>query len=883
MSNIDNKWFKDKRRIAFIFAVPLFLLIAAIILSVCYSKDNTEVIMPPEENGFIGKSNQMLSLLLTDSQYIDNSVRTVKTIGELNNKYKALEFAMPYGNDALAMREDIRLVKIHADLIKDEGIRNFYFNSYLPSLLSKQSRDLGEKMFKIQTKRSKSGLEIKSIEIIRSMFKVALSKDPWTGSIKATNNSLFEQDSCLFLSYESSIVPLRIFNNIPANNHYFTIDINTDNHRLTCHGEPLDYYRYYRNAHQMSRFNNFTIRSAQLSNRRADFFIKCYSGSGTTKLQLRLNNGLSCSVFSNGQPRQEILPSNHEASAWQEIPFRDGMKILLHAASSNTTLAEFTITKEDPSLLLSSLVKSNAGKKRTYTTQNTDMFTQQILRGLSSNLSNTIYPEDISLTIDPLLSKEFERELSEYLDELNRTITAQRQQRWDISLTIMDMATGHILATPFVTRGNGQLSEKIVLTRKNPALERRYIGSVFKPMLTLAAVQNNPSLLHLNTRNKLVATSIGEKGCEEGVFLGSPTKGWAPASHWNGCDMTNFIAHSDDVYPVALATLCLNNYDDNSDLNLITNIQRNFGGDSFFERQLSKGIQIGDRSASGFEFFSLLDALYHINSYDESDADTVLMANYLWKNIHLKERDYFGLSEVSPEPTVMLYDYMTGSGQTLRGELVPWVLGQGNNYWNCIKLAEAWGRMLSKRAISASFVIDKEEKDSVTPSLVPLVRDIKLRYNNRWDENRVNTAWNDFLTTFNTAQSLETQGSTLRPMYQRVEALNRHLGYNNDDRRHLVLFSKTGTPEEYSYRLPTIEGKRNFVDLGLYCMGIMSSQSLRNVRNNRPASGIICVIRITRQYPKSTNDSGIWSTHARDFFTNDRLEKLYYLTRKHLE
>ena len=359
MSNIDNNWFNNKR-IAFMLAIPVLLLTTAITLSIFYLRDKTEVIMPPEENGFIGKANNLLNQLLTDSQYVDNSVQTIRTIGDLNRKYKVLEFSMPYGNDALAMREDIRLVKIHADLIKDEEIRNFYFNSNLPALLSRQSKDLGEKMFKIKTRRGRQGMEIKSIEIIRSMFKVALSKDPWTGSIKAASNSLFEQDSCVYLSYENTIVPLRIYNNIPTNNHYITIDINTDNHSLTYNNRTLDYYEYYRNAHQTSRFNNFTIRGAQLSNRRADFFIKCLSEDGTIKLQFHLNNGLSCSVFSEGLPRQDILPSNHEASTWQEIIFHNRMKILLHTASNKETLAEFTITKEDPSLLLSSLVKSNA-------------------------------------------------------------------------------------------------------------------------------------------------------------------------------------------------------------------------------------------------------------------------------------------------------------------------------------------------------------------------------------------------------------------------------------------------------------------------------------------------------------------------------------------
>ena len=882
MSNIDNKWFEDKR-IVFILAVPMLLLTTAITLSVFNFRDKTEVIMPPEENGFIGKANNLLNQLLTDSQYIDNSVQTIKTIKDLNRKYKVLEFSMPYGTDALAMREDIRLVKIHADLIKDEDIRNFYFNSNLPTLLLRQSKDLGEKMFKIQTKRGRQGMEIKSIEIIRSMFKVALSKDPWTGKILATSNSLFEEDSCLYLSYENTIVPMKILNHVQIGK-YSTIEINTENNKMIYQHGKLDYYKYFRDTHQTARYNRFIIRDPHFSNRPADFFIICkYSDSSTPSLQVRLTNGLICSIYKKGSTRQVIQPSNHESDKWNIVPFHDGMKILLSTASDNKTLAEFTITQKDPSLLVSSLVKSNSGTKRTFATERTDMFTQQILRGLSSNLSNTIYPEDVNLSIDPFLSLEFEKEISNYLTDLEKIIRAEKNQRWDISLTIMDMATGNILATPFVTKGNGNLSEKIVLSRKNPALERRYIGSVFKPMLTLAAVQTNPSLLHLNTRNKLVATSAGEKGCDEGIFFGSATKGWAPVSHWGGCDMTNFIAHSDDVYPVALAALCLNNYNDRRDLNQITEIQSNFGGDSFFERQLKKGIEIGDRSASGFELFGILDALYNINSYDEYDADTILMSNYLWKNLILNDRDYFGLSEVSPEPTIMQYDYMTGSRQTLRGELVPWVLGQGNNYWNCIKLAEAWGRMLSKRAITASFVIDKEKQGCVPNSIIPLLRDVKLRYNDQWDENRINTTWNEFLTIFNSAQSLEVQGSTLRPMYQRIEALNNRLGYSREDRRHLVLFSKTGTPEEYSYRLPTIKGEKDYIDLGIYCMGIMSNQSLRNVRNNRPASGIICVIRITRHYPQSTTNNGLWSTQARDFFTLDRLEKLYYMTKKYLD
>ena len=99
-----------------------------------------------------------------------------------------------------------------------------------------------------------------------------------------------------------------------------------------------------------------------------------------------------------------------------------------------------------------------------------------------------------------------------------------------------------------------------------------------------------------------------------------------------------------------------------------------------------------------------------------------------------------------------------------------------------------------------------------------------------------------------------------------------------------MLFSKTGTPSEYSYRLASVDGSKSYIDLGMYCMGLMTAQSVGNVKlnTNQPAHGIVCVMRVTRQYPKSTKKSGLTSTHARDFFTVDRLEKLYYLTRKYI-
>ena len=72
----------------------------------------------------------------------------------------------------------------------------------------------------------------------------------------------------------------------------------------------------------------------------------------------------------------------------------------------------------------------------------------------------------------------------------------------------------------------------------------------------------------------------------------------------------------------------------------------------------------------------------------------------------LKEDDRcYGLQEVAPDQTQLRMDRFR-TGEDFRGLLVSWILGQGDNMWNCIKLAEAWSRMINKRDIRASFIHD---------------------------------------------------------------------------------------------------------------------------------------------------------------------------------
>ena len=74
------------------------------------------------------------------------------------------------------------------------------------------------------------------------------------------------------------------------------------------------------------------------------------------------------------------------------------------------------------------------------------MFTQQqMVTGLSSTLRNSTFKDTVQLTVDPMLSLEFEREMQRYCETvLMPQSFAKSDDIWEMSLTVMDMATGNV-------------------------------------------------------------------------------------------------------------------------------------------------------------------------------------------------------------------------------------------------------------------------------------------------------------------------------------------------------------------------------------------------------------------------------------------------------
>ena len=100
----------------------------------------------------------------------------------------------------------------------------------------------------------------------------------------------------------------------------------------------------------------------------------------------------------------------------------------------------------------------------------------------------------------------------------------------------------------------------------------------------------------------------------------------------------------------------------------------------------------------------------------------------------------------------------------------------------------------------------------------------------------------------------------------------------------LVLFSKTGTPDNYErLEVKLVNGKVMTLDIGLFCMALMTQHSYNAAKYGGKPKGLMCVIRVTRKVNGKVEGNGIQSSDARNFFSSElsqaRLKKFYYLTK----
>lgn len=895
-NNGPGRWLK--RALYFFPAVLIgaFLLVAFVFPLPLKKDSKAEVVAPisKEAKGFIGKSNRLLAELL---EVQDTSV-SVTSVESLNLRYPAFEFVLPYPETSGSNALDVRIVDIHPEYIKSEDMKNFYYNSSLSSLLRKQRQNLMDKYFSIdfkQVKVLKKGsakgknvyeTRVSAVYLKKDMFKVALEKDPWRGTITSAANSLFDDEDCLYLVHKDMMVPLAKVNGFRSLNMYTAVFSLEDEAFYNSQGKSLDYYHYYKSAFLKSHKHLRVDVKKTVKSKSLGWLDIAYLDDDSAHIQIIPNKEIVCRVASPGEDMLTINSSDLANSSGEKVAYNEGMRLLLYDRNG-VKITEFAMVSKNPMHVLSTMRHTNEGTSRYWAgKKNADVLTRQMAKGVGRNMSNALGVDTVRLSVDPLLSLEFEQEMKQYMNTLKETgsFTHVPGEQYEMSLTIMDMATGEILASPSVT-DNPAADDKYLMGMRNSSLVRRPIGSTFKPLLTLAAVISNPSLVNLtNTYSKSHVVGTDTSGKPIGDFLGRRTKAWV-SGHWgNGRGMVQYLAHSDDVYPVLLTALALTGSPDSQDLASVDMLP--LGGKSYFSKDGPQSVKMGasDARITDYELIKNLASLYSVYSFHETDEDqSENLSYYLWEKLY-SENDYlvgmdrrFGLDEISPNATNMRYDRF--DGETLRGHLAPWVLGQGDNDWSCIKMAEAWTRMLTKQPVKASFIAAKRNDGQKSESLVELIAAEKEANGSAMTEKDVASVWNKFLSDFKQAQSIP--GGTLAPMYASVMALNSRV---KPAAGNLLVFSKTGTPDQY-LRMENMQvgGASKYYDVAHFVFSLMSESSYKSVRNGDEAKGITCVVRITRSYDEKTSDDGLWSRHARNFFSSnsERMDKLYYMTQKY--
>lgn len=868
-------------------------------------KNNKIAYVPSDKdgNGFIGKTNRLLEYLL-DIQ--DPTITKVNSVETLNKRYPALIFTVPYEiiTDSTEMLvEDIRLIGINDTCIKDAELYEFYQNSSLESVLAKQKNDIAKKVFKITFK----GTSISSITIIPTMFKVLLHNDVFKSAIMCKENSLFmgtEEEPVYYLVSGETVLPIKRRGYI---GQYYDVELYGRDGNFTKAGDPIGYYDYYNNAFCKMKEINLFVDPDDKEKKVALYMDKVEGEAGNfdiVYLKTDGGSGINCDVLYNGKKMQKVEGSSG-TNDYAPYEYNDGMVIIVRDGARK--IGELSIMSKNPALIMSSMVQTNKGESRyALPTQTADLFTRQVVYGLNGTLNNENCNSDtIRLTLDPILAMEFEKEMREYLVDTYFSGGLRQGENWDMSMTIMDMATGEIIAAPYVSTITDKINnEELKLVRKGSVLNRMYIGSTFKPLLALAAVQTNHSLLDLNTEGKVFYKDEKNKipfrfFCAK--LPNSEKHVWADenTSFWSGYDFKNFISYSDDVYPVALAALAMNGYGVEENISNCADITRNMGvnGSIFREyRDSCINMKSNDARSSGdYELLQMIDLLYHVHSYeDEAINDT--LSNDLWRFLPLKEdltsenkiERNIALMSITPDVTNMHYEQFH-TGHTMKGELVPWVLGQGNNYWCPLKVAEAWTRMVTKQPVRYTLVMSPNGKYIAEKPLVDQIVEKRKKWGVEETKENVNEVWNNFLNKLDSAQY---QGVLLPPMYSKVCALNDNMEHSNyDDVDRLVLFSKTGTPDNYRQTIDLkLNGEPYKVDLGMYTFSLMKKGEFEKVKIGEigeVAKGITCVIRIVylSPVPKKPSDMQgknlFQSKDARNFFSDDynRLKKFYEMTK----
>ncbi len=908
---------------AIIIVIVLIIICVFIISFFSHSSKSYYEPISEQNRGFIGKADALFDKLLNE-----NTIDSIdaRSLSDLNRKYPAFFFDIPDSLNQDINIQDIRLVGINESLLKDKKDITFYESSDLRNLFKQQRLNKDKAYFKVSIKKEKGNLYIKKIQMIRSLFKIKFSNQIWEGDILGQFNNPINDENSRYFIYGSSVLPIRLQNyQLNTNNDMSNYPVYLLDDKI--HGKGIfkkidnkfvnfDLYEHY-NKHYCDSSECFELKFDTLEHDNNHFMsLQVLKNKLIFDLDQRLT--VTCITKQNQQKLISGSGAKEGRRIFNYAPDSENIRIIIEN-ENGLKLAEFHIAKHNPLKKLSYIIETNKGKTRKQIdSKYTDVFTQQVVLNFLKNINEQDTQSVISLSIDPYLSCALEKELENYGNTFIPENGLTNNEHFEISICVINTATGEVLAAPYYNYTPLPLSQERKISKRNPNMTRRYIGSCFKPLMALASTQLYPELLNLTTGIHSGRTqapiATGETYIKNHItynyynteILGCPfyhtfsTTASNIQHYTKPINMETFLASSNDVFPVVLAMYSLTKFKNNDPLtqentNLQNYISQNNNSSNIsllnpITNYQNNGILFANTmNAMDFDihksnFAKVLDNLYSIKSEAIFNTDFFdpEPARYLLRYFE----DSIMISEISPDYTNMDYYSWNDSVKSFRSTVVPWVLGQGTNEWSPLKLAEAWARMVTKFPLRLSYIHNEHVSDIYNGSL--LYQQTRKLLGDR-SGNR--ETWNTFLDIFKAAQSnTSVDGSnTLIKVFDLIQSINTNQNRTGNNR--LIVLGKTGTPDDYEqsdWQHFDISGKIIY-DIGLYTFSIMTEGQYQSLKNNItipsrtiPNAGITAVIRIVHAYPvgitpllitriiaRNQISHNIDSNNARNFISND--------------
>ncbi len=877
-----------------------------------FSKESYYVPLDIDSSGFNGIVNNILEKALLDTNRIEYK------IDSLNFFYRRLKFHYTIDSSSyLASIYDIRLDSIYTN---GENENIFYYNSYLKEILEKQRKYPNRTYFKIEFTKG-TNPRIKSIKIDPSIYKLKLANSEWQGEIRFADPFYQIDTNTVYLVSQKDFLPI-FSSSLPS------LCIECADYRFKF---KRNNFLHYQSETKFNLSNDLLPLYDELSNN--EHPIKILVGEGIK------NNGEDTYIrLANLRTRQQyqITFSGIDSGF---VLFNDGKILNIRNHKIDTIskrqlpvkikykaggeFRDFYLTNVSPLAIASKPKSAFVSDDRLHLSDNyTDLFCKQLIFSLENSFSQEDKYKSCDLSLNPLLSSYLEVEIKEYISILKRSIDSilsynghRDNGRFEMSMCLVDNKTGEIIGAPFYSTEFQQSLTNELNETKNFNLTNHYIGSTFKPLITNAASIKFPILRNYvlnveSSRNTFIDTTHQGK-CELlgypvkpiPVGFGSKTRKVNYGTAWGTTpiDRRTFLNISHDLYPVTLSMLALTEFQDpafttlNDNRNENPNLANlfNLNRDNNSARFTIQGQTTLIENMAYSSFSHLMSRLYDValtNTYDKNQRtfklafDTTFLNKYFSSKSH--KPDLLSPELVSLNVDVIGSDNF-GKIDSLKSfsNFSSWILGQGNNYWNNIKLAEAYSRLFTKRDITLSYWQDDSNTRTSKFNQIKNIPLFTCCPNIQRDANTIEQAWRLFLSDFDSAQSMRTNPDLLPPARTALnEAKNRLRTMYHINANDLMIVGKTGSPDEDAnttkeyYKLTNL-GEKIYIDEGLYAFGLMNKSSY----NSNNTSGITCVVYIKHISSSPVlgkpEINGVNSSHARRFLTPERLMKIIFFNK----